>query len=146
MIKDLREQISREDIEEAIAALERGELHAFGPSTFYDLLIEDSDIRRKQSSALLPAERLAAHSALMNFLEVRNPGRFVCFASEVSMSWRSQGTSKLKLPKRLQREYGLRIQRPLLTAMADRDGNSAPAYGVLRAPRTGRIATRSCGS
>jgi len=37
MNKDLREQITREDLEEAIAALERGEPHAFGPSTFYDL-------------------------------------------------------------------------------------------------------------
>jgi hypothetical protein len=34
-----REQITREDIEEAIAALDRGEPHAFGPSTFYDLLL-----------------------------------------------------------------------------------------------------------
>jgi hypothetical protein len=40
MIKDLREQITREDIEEAIAALERAEPHTFGPSTFYDLLVD----------------------------------------------------------------------------------------------------------
>jgi hypothetical protein len=38
--KDLREQIARKDIEEAIAALERGEPNAFGPSTFYDLLVD----------------------------------------------------------------------------------------------------------
>jgi 5-methylcytosine-specific restriction enzyme B len=33
-----RDQISRQDILDAIAALDRGEPHAFGPSTFYDLL------------------------------------------------------------------------------------------------------------
>jgi MoxR-like ATPase len=38
MDKEFREQITREDILEAIAALERGEPHTFGPSTFYDLL------------------------------------------------------------------------------------------------------------
>ena len=39
MAKDFRGQITREDIGEAIAALDRGEPHAFGPSTFYDLLV-----------------------------------------------------------------------------------------------------------
>jgi len=39
MAKDFRGQITREDLEEAIAALDRGEPHAFGPSTFYDLLV-----------------------------------------------------------------------------------------------------------
>src|SRR6516165_7676677 len=39
MTQDLREQITREDIEDAIAALDRREPHAFGPSTFYDLLV-----------------------------------------------------------------------------------------------------------
>ena len=38
MDEDIRDQITREDILEAIAALNRGEPHAFGPSTFYDLL------------------------------------------------------------------------------------------------------------
>jgi AAA domain (dynein-related subfamily) len=38
MSENVREQISREDILEAIAALDRGEPHAFGPSVFYDLL------------------------------------------------------------------------------------------------------------
>src|SRR5438128_1747262 len=38
MDEDLRAQITREDIQEAIAALEQGEVHAFGPSIFYDLL------------------------------------------------------------------------------------------------------------
>ena len=35
---EFRDQITREDILSAIAALDRGESHAFGPSTFYDLL------------------------------------------------------------------------------------------------------------
>jgi hypothetical protein len=39
MTEDIRRQLTREDIEEAIAALDRGEPHAFGPSTFYDLLV-----------------------------------------------------------------------------------------------------------
>jgi hypothetical protein len=34
----IRDQITREDILDAMAALDRGEPHAFGPSTFYDLL------------------------------------------------------------------------------------------------------------
>jgi hypothetical protein len=38
MSEDFRAQITREDIQEAIAALEQGEIHSFGPSTFYDLL------------------------------------------------------------------------------------------------------------
>ena len=87
MGEDPRRQITREDIEEAIAALDRGEAHAFGPSTFYDLLVAgQDDTRRKRSSASLRADRLAAHSAPTSFLEVRNPGRFVCFASEVLTS------------------------------------------------------------
>lgn len=36
--KSFREQITREDILGALAALQRGEPHSFGPSTFYDLL------------------------------------------------------------------------------------------------------------
>ena len=38
MVEDFRAQITREDIQEAIAALERGEVHAFGPSISYDIL------------------------------------------------------------------------------------------------------------
>jgi 5-methylcytosine-specific restriction protein A len=38
MHEDIRDQITREDLLEAIASLDRGEAHAFGPSTFYDLL------------------------------------------------------------------------------------------------------------
>src|SRR5262249_37737352 len=38
MDEGLRAQITREDIQEAIAALEQGESHPFGPSTFYDVL------------------------------------------------------------------------------------------------------------
>jgi hypothetical protein len=34
MDEDIRDQITREDILEAITALDRGEPHAFGPSTF----------------------------------------------------------------------------------------------------------------
>ena len=36
--QEFRRQITREDIQGAIAALDRNEPHAFGPSTFYDLL------------------------------------------------------------------------------------------------------------
>jgi hypothetical protein len=38
MTDDFRAQVRREDIVEALAALDRGETHAFGPSVFYDLL------------------------------------------------------------------------------------------------------------
>ena len=38
MHEEIRDQITRQDILQAIAALDRGEPHAFGPSTFYDLL------------------------------------------------------------------------------------------------------------
>jgi hypothetical protein len=38
MNEDFRAQITREDIQEAIAALEQGEGYAFGPSMFYDVL------------------------------------------------------------------------------------------------------------
>jgi hypothetical protein len=41
MIEDYRAQITRADIEEAVASLERGEHHAFRPSTSYDLLYRD---------------------------------------------------------------------------------------------------------
>ncbi len=41
MDEDIRDQITREDILDAIAALDRGEAHAFGPSTFYDLLEDE---------------------------------------------------------------------------------------------------------
>jgi hypothetical protein len=40
MDEGIRDQITRDDIESAIAALDRGEPHTFGPSTFYDLLHE----------------------------------------------------------------------------------------------------------
>jgi Protein of unknown function DUF262 len=38
MDEDFKALITREDIQAAIAALEQGEAHAFGPSTFYDIL------------------------------------------------------------------------------------------------------------
>jgi hypothetical protein len=38
MDEDIRNQITREDILDAVAALDRGEPHSFGPLTFYDLL------------------------------------------------------------------------------------------------------------
>src|SRR4051794_27715226 len=38
MSEDFRAQITREDIQDAIAALEQGEAHTFGASIFYDLL------------------------------------------------------------------------------------------------------------
>jgi hypothetical protein len=38
MAEDFRAKITRKDIEEAIAALDRGEPHEFGRSTFYDVL------------------------------------------------------------------------------------------------------------
>jgi hypothetical protein len=41
VISQLREQITADDILQAIAALDRGEPHAFGPSTFYDVLFQD---------------------------------------------------------------------------------------------------------
>ena len=56
---DIRDQITREDIREAIAALDRGEPHAFGPSTFYDLLLDDG--RRYPPKAVVG---LAARRAL----------------------------------------------------------------------------------
>src|SRR5215469_10398044 len=59
MDEDIRHQITREDILEAIAALDRGEPHAFGPSTFYDLLLEDG--RRYPPKAVVG---LAARRAL----------------------------------------------------------------------------------
>src|SRR5215471_756756 len=37
MDETIRDQITRQDILEAIAALDRGESNAFGPSIFYDL-------------------------------------------------------------------------------------------------------------
>ncbi|TJW02515.1 MAG: hypothetical protein E5W82_33865 [Mesorhizobium sp.] len=40
MTEDLKGQITREDIENAIAALDQGEPHSFGPSIYYDLLDE----------------------------------------------------------------------------------------------------------
>ena len=86
MAEDLRRQITREDIEEAIAALDRGEAHAFGPSTFYDLLISG---RRYPPKAVVGlAARRALGRALRpdEFSGGRNLGRFVCFASEVLTS------------------------------------------------------------
>jgi|tagenome__1003787_1003787.scaffolds.fasta_scaffold20047147_2 5-methylcytosine-specific restriction protein B len=38
MAEDFRGRITRADVEEALAALDRREPHAFGPSIFYDLL------------------------------------------------------------------------------------------------------------
>ena len=86
MAEDFRAQITRDDIEKAIAALERGEVHAFAPSIFYDVLEGDRRYPPKQSSDLLRAARSAAHSGLMSFREARSPGRSDCFATEASMS------------------------------------------------------------
>ena len=65
------------------------------------------------------------------------------------MKTRDQSQIQLRLlrqrTRRYQPEYGLRIQGPLLTAMADQDGNSVPVYGVLRVRRTGVTAIQSCG-
>jgi hypothetical protein len=40
MNEELRAQISRDDLLAAIEALDRGEAHSFGPSTFYDLMLD----------------------------------------------------------------------------------------------------------
>jgi hypothetical protein len=39
MDEELRAQITRDDLLAAIDSLKRGEVHSFGPSTFYDLLL-----------------------------------------------------------------------------------------------------------
>ena len=86
MSENFSAQITREDIQEAIGALEQGELHAFGPSTFYDVLEGHRRYPLKQSSALLRGGCSAAHSAPTSFPEVRSPGPFDCFATEASTS------------------------------------------------------------
>src|SRR6516162_9947244 len=58
MDEHIRNQITREDILEAISALDRGEPHEFGPSTLYDLL---EDGRRYPPKAVVG---LAARRAL----------------------------------------------------------------------------------
>ena len=81
------------------------------------------------------------------------PGTALLSAISRSASFRSktrdQSQIQLRLlrqrTRRYQPEYGLRIQGPLLTAMADQDGNSVPVYGVLRVRRTGVTAIQSCG-
>jgi hypothetical protein len=61
MAKDFRGQITREDIEEAIAALDRGEPHAFGPSTFYDLVVSGKRYPPKAVVGLA-ARRVLGHA------------------------------------------------------------------------------------
>jgi hypothetical protein len=63
MDENLRNQITREDILEAISALDRGDQHDFGPSTFYDLLHND---RRYPPKAVVG---LAARRVLGRFLQ-----------------------------------------------------------------------------
>src|SRR4051812_40069208 len=57
MNEQLRTEISRDDLLSAIASLDRGEPHSFGPSTFYDLV---QDGRRYPPKAVvgLAAQRL----------------------------------------------------------------------------------------
>jgi hypothetical protein len=83
MNEDFRAQITREEIQEAIAALEQGEVHAFGFTTF---LMTAGDTLLKQSSALLCAACLAVHSVLMSFREARGPGHFDCSGTTASTS------------------------------------------------------------
>jgi hypothetical protein len=67
MGEDPRRQITREDIEEAIAALDRGEAHAFGPSTFYDLLV---------SGRRYPPKAVVGLAARRSFGRVLRPDEF----------------------------------------------------------------------
>ena len=67
MGEDPRRQITREDIEEAIAALDRGGAHAFGPSTFYDLLV---------SGRRYPPKAVVGLAARRSFGRVLRPDEF----------------------------------------------------------------------
>src|SRR5215472_8115461 len=61
MFEDFRAQITREDLQEAIAALEQREAHAFGPSIFYDVL--EGDRRYPPKAAVgLAARRVLGRS------------------------------------------------------------------------------------
>ena len=89
MGEDFRMQITREDIQEAIAALEQEEVHAFGPSTTTIFLKAGGDTRLRQSSALLRDACLAARSVLKSFREAKSHGRFDCCATAASTSSRN---------------------------------------------------------
>jgi hypothetical protein len=147
MAEDFRAKITRTDIEEAIAALDRGEPHEFGRSTFYDLLeagkryppkaVVGLAARRALGRALRPDEFSGGEES-WSFRLLRDRG--------FNVVRKPRNETPLRFQKCLHRESGSRILRPLRTATADRDGNSAHVYGVLRAPRAGQTATRSCGS
>jgi hypothetical protein len=77
MTDDFRAQITREDIEEALAALDRGESHSFGPSTFYDLLERGKPYPPKAVLGLAARRALGRPLRRSGHLPPRLQARFV---------------------------------------------------------------------
>jgi len=86
MTDDFRAQITREDIKEALAALDRGESHGFDRPSFTTCWRAESHTHRRQYSGSPHAARWGAHCALMSFLEVRIPGPSAYCGISVSRS------------------------------------------------------------
>ena len=143
MDKELRDQITREDILEAIASLDRGQAHTFGPSTFYDLLVGE---RRYPPKAVVG---LAARRVLGRTLR---PDEF----SGGQESWafgllRDRGFTVVQKERRAE-AYDFPSEPPvrvwiedtkiLLTDTAERAGILVLASGALPPTKVEAIITR----
>jgi hypothetical protein len=81
MSDDFRSRITREDIEQALAALDRGESHAFGPSTFYDLLQGERRYPPKAVVGFAARRALGRPLRPDEFPEVGNLGHLASFVA-----------------------------------------------------------------
>jgi hypothetical protein len=139
MEPDIRNQITREDLLEGIAALERGEPNAFGPSVYYDLLergrryppkaVVGLAARRLLGRPLRPDEFSGGQESWA-FRLLRERGFTVVDKEPMSSQLHLQNTS------------GSKIQNLLNTVTGDPAGNSAPAFGVLQRMKRERMYTR----
>lgn len=142
MDDDIRDQITREDILEAIAALDRGEPHAFGPSTFYDLLegarryppkaVVGLAARRALGRPLRPDE-FSGGQEKWSFRLLRDRGFTI-----VDKQGRSSGDEP---PVCLLFASGSKTRRLKFTDTADRAGSLVLASGALPPTRGGVTTT-----
>jgi len=118
MNESFKGQITREDIQEAITALEQGEGHAFGPSTFYDVLEGD---RRYPPKAVVG---LAARRVLGRALR---PDEFS--GGEESWAFRLLRARGFNVVKKLRNSDTAGLPKTLAGQVWIEDANTAHDHG-----------------
>ena len=137
MEKNVPEQITREDLLSAIAALDRHESHSFGRSTHYDLLEGGRRYPPKAVVGLAARRTLGRPLRPDEFEGGEETWAFVCCESEGSpLSQNQRYKAQVGFPARHLLRSGSRTQSQPNTSMGDRAGSLVAVPPGLGGPRT----------